>query len=210
MNESDSDQDHQPAAPPGAELKREKSELGRDVLYRAVISGTEADAERKFVAAKSAKAERYVERFRRFDEAGGIRPGWHWPAFFVTFPWLFFRRMYLVSALYFFLSIILSAFAKGSASETAPPESPAQLFSEMSSQDIALIFSSIFLFSIVPAILADGVYWWHVNRMIRRAERKFADPLEQIAWLREGGGTSSVWVLLLVLVLYAMFSTWMQ
>jgi len=118
--------------------------------------------------------------------------------------------MYLVSALYFFLSIILSAFAKGSASETAPPESLAQLFSEMSSQDIALIFGSIFLFTIVPAILADSVYWWHANRMIRRAERKFADPLEQIAWLRERGGTSSGWVVLLVLVLYLMFSTWMQ
>ncbi len=210
MNESDSDQDHQPDAPPEAELEREKSEVGKDVLYRAVISGTEADAERKSVAAKSVEAERYVQRFRRFDKAGGIRPGWHWPAFFVTFPWLFFRRMYLVSALYFFLTIILSAFTKGSALETAPPESLAQLFSEMSSQDIALIFGSIILFTIVPAILADSVYWWHANRMIRRAERKFADPHEQIAWLRERGGTSSGWVVLLVLVLYVMFSTWMQ
>ena len=118
--------------------------------------------------------------------------------------------MYLVSALYFFLTLILSTFAKGPDFETDPPESLAQLFSEMSSQDIVLIFGAPILFFIVPAILADSVYWWHANRIIRRAERKFADPREQVAWLRERGGTSSGWVVLLVLVLFVMISTWMQ
>ncbi len=218
MSESDSDQDHQPDAASEAELEREKSELGRDALYRAVIGGTQAQAERRFVAAKPTGRELdielsiklYITSFRRFDEAGGMRLSWHWPAFFVTFPWLFFRRMYLVSALYFFVTIILSAFAKGPDFETDPPESPAQLFSAMSWLDISLSFGSIILFVIVPAILADSVYWWHANRMIRRAERKFADPHEQIAWLRERGGTSSGWVVLLVLVLFVMISTWMQ
>ncbi len=109
--------------------------------------------------------------------------------------------MYLMSALFLFVMFILSAFANGSALETDPPESLVQLFSEMTSQDIALIFGSIFLFTIVPAILADSVYWWHANRMIRRAERTFAEPHEQIVWLRKKGGTASAWLVVLVLVI---------
>ena len=71
MGESDSDQD--PYAPPEAGLEVEGSELGRVDLYRAFISGTEAQAERKFVAAKPAGLDRYLERFRRREDVGGMR-----------------------------------------------------------------------------------------------------------------------------------------
>ncbi len=99
MGESDSDQD--PYAPPEAGLEGEGSEPGRVDLYRAFISGTEAQA-------KPAEVERYLESFLRRDERGGaLRPGWHWPAFFVALPWLVFRRMYLVLVLYFVVPIVI-------------------------------------------------------------------------------------------------------
>jgi len=59
---------------------------------------------------------------------------------------------------------------------------------------------------LIPGIFADSIYWWHANRMIRRAEQKFADPLDQISWLRKRGGTSSFWLILLAVspVIYIM------
>ena len=206
MSESDSDQDHQPDAAPEAELEREKSELGRDAFYRAVISGTKVQAGRSSADASVnpelyIKQELYIKRFRRFDEAGGIRPSWHWPAFFVTFFWLVYRRLYLLAALYLVLPLLLPGFTEEPASQPTPtPESLAQLFSEMSILDIVLSFGPPILFFIVPAMFADGVYWWYANGMIRHAEKKFADPLDQIAWVRKRGGPSSGWLVLLAFV----------
>ena len=76
MGESDSDQD--PYAPPEAELEGEGSEVD---LYRAFITGTP-----KWLGAGPSDVDRYLERFHRRDEVGGLRPGWHWPAFLVTAP----------------------------------------------------------------------------------------------------------------------------
>ncbi len=211
MSESDSDQDHQPDAAPEAELEREKSEFGRDALYRAVIGGTVAAKPTGLELHIELHIKLYIERFRRFDEAGGMRLGWHWPAFFVTFLWLVYRRMYLVAALYFVLPFFLRASTEGPVSEpTPPPESLAQLFSEMSIQDIVLSFGPPILFFIVPAIFADSVYWWHANRMIRDAEQKFADPPDQIAWLRKRGGTSSIWLVLLAFVVFLLSVFWID
>ncbi len=110
------------------------------------------------------------------------------PAFFISFLWVLFRRMYLVTGLYFVFLIV--------------------------SPNLTEVSRPLFLFVlvlqlIIPAIFADSVYWWHANRMIRRAEQKFADPGDQITWLRKRGGTSSFWVMLLSVapVIYMMIET---
>ena len=179
MGESDSDQD--PYAPPEAGLEGEENKLGRVEIYRAFITGTETQVD------PGASLERYLERFHRRDEVGGLRPGWHWPAFFVLAPWLAFRRMYLVLALY----IILSALPRIFASQSV-------LTGELDAAGI-VAFALVVLNFFIPAMFADTVYWWHTNRMIRRA--KFADPRDQISWLRKKGGTSRAWVVVLVLQL---------
>ena len=184
MGESDSDQD--PYAPPEAGLEVEESELGEVDLYRAFITGaktTETQAD------PWASLERYLERFHRRDEVGGLRPGWHWPAFFVLAPWLAFRRMYLVLALYIIFSLILSALTRMFASQSV-------LTGALDAAGI-VAFALLVLNFFIPAMFADTVYWWHTNRMIRRA--KFADPRDQISWLRKKGGTSRAWVVVVVL-----------
>ena len=55
-------------------------------------------------------------------------------------------------------------------------------------------------------MFADRVYRWHARRMIRRAERKFADLDDQIMWLRKKGGTSSFSLVLLAFVVVVLFS----
>ncbi len=189
MSESDSNQN--PYAPPEAGLEGAERELEGVDLYRAFVTGTEAQAKRKFVAAKPVDVERYLESFRRRDESGGLRPGWHWPAFFVALPWLVFRRMYLVAVLYFVvLPIVVGAIGGIFVTTSFSPEVAVFVVS------IGSIFYVFFL-----AMYADTLYWWHTNRMIRRAKQTFADPSEQIEWLGKKGGTASFWLVLLALLL---------
>jgi Tfp pilus assembly major pilin PilA len=54
-------------------------------------------------AVGASKAGYYVPLFQRFDQPGSSRISWNWPAFFVSFFWLLYRRMYLLALAYFFL-----------------------------------------------------------------------------------------------------------
>jgi Tfp pilus assembly protein PilE len=71
----------------------------------------------KFIGNNS---DKYIEKFDRFNSVdnGGFAATWHWPAFFVPFWWLIYRKQYLWAVLTFILSFvplvgILSHFAFG-------------------------------------------------------------------------------------------------
>ena len=49
------------------------------------------------------KADYYVPLFYRFDQPGASRVSWNWPAFFVPFFWMLYRRMYGPAFAYFIL-----------------------------------------------------------------------------------------------------------
>ena len=51
-----------------------------EALYRAAVGAKKADF--------------YVPKFLRFDEANASKLSWNWPAFFVSFYWFLYRRMY--------------------------------------------------------------------------------------------------------------------
>lgn len=42
----------------------------------------------------------YLKRFEQFDKQGYLSPKWHWAAFFVTFPWLLYRKRYMDAIVY--------------------------------------------------------------------------------------------------------------
>lgn len=42
----------------------------------------------------------YLQRFEQFDEQGYLSPKWHWAAFFITFPWLIYRKRYMDAIVY--------------------------------------------------------------------------------------------------------------
>ena len=42
----------------------------------------------------------YLKRFEQFDVQGYLSPKWHWAAFFVTFPWLLYRKRYMDAIVY--------------------------------------------------------------------------------------------------------------
>ena len=42
----------------------------------------------------------YLKRFEQFDAQGYLSPKWHWAAFFMTFPWLLYRKRYMDAIVY--------------------------------------------------------------------------------------------------------------
>ena len=42
----------------------------------------------------------YLNRFEEFDNQGYLSPKWHWAAFFMTFPWLLYRKRYMDAIVY--------------------------------------------------------------------------------------------------------------
>lgn len=42
----------------------------------------------------------YLKRFEQFDQQGYLSPQWHWAAFFMTFPWLLYRKRYMDALVY--------------------------------------------------------------------------------------------------------------
>ena len=42
----------------------------------------------------------YLKRFEQFDNQGYLSPKWHWAAFFMTFPWLLYRKRYMDAIVY--------------------------------------------------------------------------------------------------------------
>ncbi len=42
----------------------------------------------------------YLKRFEQFDKQGYLSAKWHWAAFFITFPWLLYRKRYMDALVY--------------------------------------------------------------------------------------------------------------
>lgn len=42
----------------------------------------------------------YLKRFAEFDRQGYLSAKWHWAAFFITFPWLLYRKRYMDAIVY--------------------------------------------------------------------------------------------------------------
>ena len=42
----------------------------------------------------------YLKRFEQFDQQGHLSAKWHWAAFFITFPWLLYRKRYMDALVY--------------------------------------------------------------------------------------------------------------
>lgn len=44
--------------------------------------------------------KRYLKRFEEFDKQGYLSPKWHWAGFFITLPWLLYRKRYMDALVY--------------------------------------------------------------------------------------------------------------
>lgn len=134
----------------------------------------------------------YLKRFAQFDQQGYLSPKWHWAAFFMTFPWLLYRKRYMDAIVYSVagwsfiqlnITIVLVAF------ETLAMSYVPDAYHMATRVGIAAL---IWLFwSFMVARWTDAYYY-------RMARREIADVIDdhprdeaaQQAHLRREGGVS--------------------
>jgi len=75
------------------------TEQARQDMYRAAVG--------------EKKADYYLPLFERFDRPGGSPVSWNWPAVFVTFFWMLYRRMYGLALAYFFALPLVTGMVAG-------------------------------------------------------------------------------------------------
>jgi Tfp pilus assembly major pilin PilA len=118
-----------------------------EARYRAVVG--------------SQKADYYVPKFLRFDQPGGSKASWHWPAFFVTFPWLIYRRMYGYALTYFF-AVPVALFIVAVALMLVLGERRATFLN---------VGIAILVYWVLPPVFANAVYHHHVRKRIAEVEK---------------------------------------
>src|SRR5690349_20948780 len=104
------------------------------------------------------KAGYYVPLFYRFDQPGASRASWNWPAFFVTFFWMLYRRMYGLAIGYLLLLPVVIAVLGLLLALVLGPQIGALLYYLMATGTA---------FVLVP-MFANAIYHWHVKRRIAK------------------------------------------
>lgn len=132
----------------------------------------------------------YLRYFSRTDGGKKIGVSWHWPAFFATFYWLLYRKMWLNALIYFFLPYIFLILL-GVTSRVAGSSGYA----------VVGIGYAVYLIGILllPPMYANALYYRHCKKKISEVKVSSRDIQRQLGELSGKGGTSHV-ALIIILV----------
>jgi type II secretory pathway pseudopilin PulG len=127
----------------------------------------------------------YLGRFERL--AHGEGSGWHWPAFFITWFWMLYRKMWVPAGLYvvayFAVSIFVSALQKAS---------------PILAGLVALAWMVFWL--IGPSLFANRWYYNHCVEKIRVVRARGGSKEQMLARMEAAGGTSNIAVIVLAIL----------
>ena len=113
---------------------------------------------------------------------------WNWPAFFFTSMWLLYRKMWAVFLIYTFALPVLLITVVGVLGA---------LVGEVAGAVVNLA-GGLALMIALPAY-ANALYLRKLQSLVSTAEQTFADEASQRAWLGEKGGTTWMWVLVILI-----------
>lgn len=127
---------------------------------------------------------RYLRKFEEFERAGGPRASWHWPAFFFTLYWLFYRKLWVKAVLFLVVPYVVLVVG-------------AALLSQLGQVWVGL-YSVVFLIAYwcLPAIYADGWLYGHCSRIIEKAQAAHSRRESQLVQIARSGQTSSIFAVL--------------
>lgn len=146
------------------------------------------DTEAWYRAAIGPKSqEYYLQRFTQFDAAGKAGLSWHWPALFITFYWLLYRKLWGPALLYFLLPYLFLALS-------------AVVASTSGWLTTLLDLGYLLLLLVAPPLYANALYYRHCQRLIAKVQARGTEPQQQLGELTGRGGTSHV-AIILVMVL---------
>lgn len=148
----------------------------------------EADYEYYAEAVGHKKAGYYLPRFERFD-LKGVSVAWHWPAFFVSFYWLLYRKMWGWALLYFFISMVITVI------EVALP--PGLEF--VSGLLYVMYWAGIF---VLFPMCANALYYRHVKKKIENVRSLSCDKDKKLRMVAAEGGTSSAAMVAVLIIVF--------
>jgi hypothetical protein len=146
------------------------------------------------VAVGKKKADHYSRLFLKFDQASGSPISWNWAAFFFTFYWLLYRRMF-VSAIVYIVGVPVACAMLALAISS--------FLSNGSFLIIYLVAITAVQYAVVPAF-ANAWYHRHVRALINKASARTEHEGEQLQLLAGALQTSAstpCWVAGLSLIL---------
>lgn len=133
----------------------------------------------------------YLQRFAEFDRRGKAGIGWHWPAFFITFYWLLYRKMWLNAFLYWISPYVLMV-----------PLVAAMALAGNEDAGVAVFAAGYLLylaaFMLLPPLFGNALYYRHCKAKIAEAKQAGGSPERQLGELAGKGGTSNVAIFILL------------
>ena len=141
----------------------------------------------------SKNQEVYLRHFRRFEDQGKVSPSWHWPAFFVTFYWLLYRKMWLNALIYFFFPYLVMI----------PIGLVAALLGDSGDVIVGIGYLVFFVVLVVlPPMYAHAFYYKHCKKKIAEARSSPNDLQRQLGELSGKGGTSNVFLIIVTIFIF--------
>jgi Tfp pilus assembly protein PilE len=137
--------------------------------------------------------EYYLRQFARFDAEGKAGATWHWPAFFVTFYWLLYRKMWLFALAYFVIPYLFFGLMGATAGVTNGS-------SNILVGTVYLLYIACFLF--LPPMYANALYYNHCKKQIAATKASTTDVQRQLGELAGKGGTSNI---VIIIILFFVF-----
>jgi type II secretory pathway pseudopilin PulG len=138
----------------------------------------------------------YLSQFSRFDDNGKVSASWHWPAFFVTFYWFLYRKMWLNALIYFFLPYLvmillgIAAAVAGNSANTI--------------MGIGYVLFLIVLYLLLP-MYANALYYNHCKKIITETRVSSQDLQRRLGELSGKGGTSNVALIVVLIFVFIAF-----
>jgi len=147
------------------------------------------DSDELFVACIGPKnTDYYIRVFEKFRSGRGAA-SWNWPAFFLTIPWLLYRKMWGFTVLYWVGLPIGIGFLAAMIAATIQDED-----AFVSSYYLACV---VIAFILVP-IFANRLYFGHVSNKIRSVKEKHGSHADQVIELHRTAGTGGAGAIIAV------------
>jgi hypothetical protein len=143
------------------------------------MNATETSREKLYRAAVGPRADFYVPLFLRFDQAGASGRSWNWSAFFVSFYWFLYRRMFGQWTLYCLLIPIAVALVAAILAQLG--------VSPVVGDALCLGYA----FGLVP-LTANHLYYRAIQQRIAAVREKSRDVAAQVSTLEALPHTSEV------------------
>jgi hypothetical protein len=143
------------------------------------MNAVASSREKLYRAAVGPRADYYVPLFLKFDAAGASGRSWNWPAFFVSFYWFLYRRMFGQWTLYCLLIPIAIALV-------------AAIFARLGvSPFVGDVLCLGYAFGLLP-LTANHLYYRAIQQRIAAVRQQSRDETAQLSALEALPHTSEV------------------